>query len=383
MSSPPDIQNSAVVGSKSSRLFALDALRGLIIVTMALDHANHFIAHQHSPGEYWTGGFPVFYNPLAFLTRFVTHPVAPGFSFLLGVGMYLFAQSRMKRGWSKWAITQHFFIRGAFLIALQLLVVNRAWQAGPGGFPDVYIGVLVALGGGMIIGSLLLWLQPQILIVLGIVLFVGTEFLHPDPILQNKMEGEVYELLLLRPGGTSSLWSNYPILPWLETVVFGLVFGSWVAKDPKMAFKRALQLGVVFLLTFVALRAFDGFGNIRPRFGNTWMDLLGVVKYPPAMTFTLLTMGINLIVLWAFAQVGERLVRYLQPLIVFGKVPMFFYILHLFLFLGLGRWLTPEGTSIPAMYPYWILGLLLLFPLCLWFGNFKHRQSTKSVLRFL
>jgi uncharacterized membrane protein len=383
MNTQPEIQNSAIVGSKSSRLFALDALRGLIMVSMALDHANHFIAHQHSPGEYWGGGFPVFINPLPFLTRFVTHPVAPGFSFLMGVGMYLFAHSRMKRGWSKWAVTQHFFVRGALLIALQLLVVNRAWQAGPGGFPDVYIGVLMALGGGMIIGSLLLWLRPQILILVGIGLFVGTEFLHPEASLWDKLSVDVPNLLVVRPGGTASLWSNYPILPWLETVVFGLVFGSWVAQDPKMAFKRALQLGVAFLAIFVVIRAFDGFGNIRPRMGNTWMDFLGVVKYPPAMTFTLLTMGINLTVLWAFAQVAERFKRYLQPLVVFGKVPMFFYVLHLFLYLSLGRWLTPDGTSIPAMYPYWILGLLILFPLCLWFGRFKHRQSAKSVLRFL
>jgi uncharacterized membrane protein len=216
-----------------------------------------------------------------------------------------------------------------------------------------------------------------------LVLFVGTEFLHPDPSLWDKLQVDVPNLLLVRPGGTASLWSNYPILPWLETVVFGLVFGSWVVKDPKMAFKRALQLGAAFLALFVVIRAFDGFGNIRPRMGNTWMDFLGVVKYPPAMTFTLLTMGINLLVLWAFAQVGERVRKYLQALIVFGKVPMFFYILHLFLYLSLGRWLTPDGTSIPAMYPYWILGLLFLFPLCLWFGRFKHRQSAKSVLRFL
>lgn len=167
--------------SKASRLFSIDALRGLIIVFMALDHANHFIAHKHSPGEYWGGEFPIYYDALTFLTRLVTHPVAPGFSFLIGVDMFLFAYSRRKRSWSEWAIIRHFLIRGGFLIALQLLIINRAWELSPGGFPKIYIGVLVALGGGMILGSFLLWLKPTHLLILTGMLFIGTELTHPDP----------------------------------------------------------------------------------------------------------------------------------------------------------------------------------------------------------
>jgi hypothetical protein len=70
-------------------------------------------------------------------------------------------------------------------------------------------------------------------------------------------------------------------------------------------------------------------------------------------------------------------------LAVYGRTPLFFYIIHLFLYAGLGRWLTPEGTSIPAMYPYWIGGLVVLFPLCLWYGRFKAAQPADSLFRFL
>ena len=140
----------------ASRISTLDALRGLIMILMALDHANHFIAQQHSPGEYWGGQFPVYHDALAFLSRLVTHLSAPGFFFLMGVGMMLFTDSRRKQGWSWRAVVGHFLIRGGLLIGLQFLVVNRAWELSPGGWVlETYVGVLFALGGAMVLGSLL------------------------------------------------------------------------------------------------------------------------------------------------------------------------------------------------------------------------------------
>jgi uncharacterized membrane protein len=371
------------ISSKASRLLSIDALRGLIIVIMALDHASYFVAQKHPPGEQWGGEFPVYYDVFAFLTRLVTHPAAPGFAFLMGIGMYLFAQSRRKQGWNEWEIIRHFLIRGGILIALQLLIINRAWQLGLDPFPKFYIGILIALGGGMILGSFLLRLKPIYLLVLTCLLFIGTELSHPDPSQWGLNFDQPLGLVLVYSGGDSILWSNYPILSWLELITFGIFFGHWLAEDSGRAFKRALWLGMTFLLTFVVIRYLDGFGNVRSRMGNSWIDFLNVVKYPPSMTFTLLTMGINLIVLSLFAQATEKLKVFLQPLIVFGRAPLFFYILHLFLYLGIGRWLAPNGTSIPAMYTYWLLGLLILFPLTLWYGVFKQRRPANSVWRFL
>jgi uncharacterized membrane protein len=113
------------------RLLPLDALRGLIIIFMALDHANYFIAQQHSSGEHWGGPFPAYESALSFLTRLVTHFSAPGFFFLMGVGMLLLAESRRKKGWNEWQITGHFWIRGFVLIMLQILIINPIWKAGP------------------------------------------------------------------------------------------------------------------------------------------------------------------------------------------------------------------------------------------------------------
>jgi uncharacterized membrane protein len=382
MSEKHETQAPERTGHKASRLLPLDALRGLIMVLMALDHANHFIAQRHSPGEYWGGWFPIYRDPLPFLTRLVTHLSAPGFFFLMGVGMILFAHSRRKQGWSKWATIRHFLIRGGLLIALQLLVVTRTWELSPGGWAlDIYIGVLFALGGTMILGSLLLWLKPKVLLALTAALVLGTELLTPAPSLWNQMFS-LLDRLLLVPGGDLELWVNYPVLPWLALVTFGMVFGYWLVDDPRKAFNRALKFGAAFILAFLVLRTLDGFGNIRLRGGNTWIDFLNVVKYPPSITFNLLTMGINLIVMGLFARASGKLQQFLQPLVVFGRAPLFFYLTHLFLYVGLGLWLTPGGTSIPRMYPYWLLDLLITYPLCLWYGQLKHRQPANSILRF-
>jgi hypothetical protein len=141
------------------------------------------------------------------------------------------------------------------------------------------------------------------------------------------------------------------------------------------------MIGLGFLAAFVVLRYLDGFGNILPRMGNTWIDFLNLVKYPPSITFIFLTMGLNLLLLGAFARAEQKLGTILFPLVVYGRAPLFFYIAHLFLYAGLGLWLTPGGTSLVAMYPLWLLGLLILFPACLLYRRLKEQPTANLVLR--
>ncbi len=369
--------------SLPARLLAVDGLRGFIIVFMALDHANHFVAQKHSTGEYWGGPFPAYDEALPFLTRLITHQAAPGFFFLMGVGMIFYAQSRQEAGWSRWAVLRHFWIRGAILIAIQLLIVNRAWELSPMGWGlEIYVGVLFGLGGAMIGGSFLLWLRPRFLVVIIVILVIGTELLHPDPSFWGTIPSNVADLTLLRPGGDVQLWSNYPILPWLELVVFGILFGHWLRSNPVRAYRRGLLLGLLFLLAFFVLRWLDGFGNIRPRAGSSWIDFLNVVKYPPSLTFTLLTTGVNLVILWLFSRIADLYKVILEPLAVYGRAPLFFYILHLFFYAGLGYLLAPNGTTIGAMYPYWLLGLILLFPFCIGYDMFRKSRPQHSIVRY-
>ncbi len=354
------------------------------MVLMALDHANHFVAHKHSSGEMWGGAFPFYNDGLTFLLRFVTHLAAPGFFLLMGMGMVIFAHIRRNHGWREVKILTYLWGRGIVLILLQFLVVNRAWALSTEGWNiEIYIGVLCALGGTLILASLFLQLPVFGLCMLAVVLCIGVEFLHPGPALWGRISQDPANVIFIYPGGTAEVWSYYPILPWLELVIFGMALGKWLIADSERSYARMRILGLTFLTAFVILRVLDGFGNIRPRMGDTWIDFLNLVKYPPSMTFTLMTTGINVILLWTFSRVSARVQRILQPLVVFGRAPLFFYVLHLFLYASLGRLVPLKGISIPAMLPVWIFGLIILYPLCLWYARFKHNQSVSSPLRVL
>jgi uncharacterized membrane protein len=348
---------------------------------MAVDHANYFVARQHSSGEHWGGPFPAYEDGLSFLTRLITHPVAPGFAFLMGVSMVLFAHSRRRQGWSEGAILRHFLTRGLVLILLQFTVVNLAWQLGPEPFPRFYMGVLAALGGGMILGSLVLRLPAAAQAILGVVLLVGIEFTHPDPSEWGLIFEQPLGLIFGYSGGDTHFWSNYPILPWLELVVFGMAFGKWTLADDEKAYRSALWIGLGCLAAFWVIRVGGGFGNIRPREGDDWIGFLNVVKYPPALTFTLLTIGFILILLSLFArdQVGASAIA--GPLIVFGRVPLFFYVVHLHLYALMGIWLAPNGTSLLALYVFWAAGLIVLYPACRWYAGVKSRHRNNALLR--
>ncbi len=363
----------------TNRLKAPDALRGLIIVFMALDHANHFVAQKHSSGEYWGGPFPEYHDALSFLVRWVTHLSAPGFFFLMGMGMWLFAQSRQDKGWSNWQIIGHFVLRGAILIALQFSIITPAWKLSPGGWVlENYVGVLFALGGSMIVLSILTLDQPRHLLPLTILFLFTNGFIPPDPG-EWGQQIPLIQNLLTTSGGDLALWVNYPISPWMPLVTLGMLFGHWLHTDEKKAYQRALGIGTSLLLAFIITRPFGNFWNIRPMDGDTWIDFLNVVKYPPSLTFFFMTMGINLLLLWGFSKLGNIL----RPLIIFGRTPLIFYIAHLYLYAALGAWFTPAGTSITAMLPYWILGLVILYPLCIGYARLKRIKTLKSILQFI
>jgi uncharacterized membrane protein len=117
------------------RIFSLDALRGTVMVLMAVDHAGYFIA-KHHPAEYWGIPMPRYHDAFEFLTRLITHPCAPGFFFLMGTGMALLAASRRNLGWTEGRIAGFLVKRGGLLVAMELMVLNLAWWLGEAGFPS-------------------------------------------------------------------------------------------------------------------------------------------------------------------------------------------------------------------------------------------------------
>lgn len=370
------------------RLAPLDALRGFIMLTMALDHANLFIAHGHPRAEMWTGGFPTYADPLAFFTRAITHLAAPGFFFLMGAGMVLSAASRAEMNWTRAAMARFFVTRGVLLILLQVLVENPAWIWGGGGpftflAMPIYLGVLYGLGGAMILGALLVRLDARVLLGISVLMLLGTEMVIRAFGSELLRDGPFIQMFLL-PGTTREVSVLYPILPWLGVTTFGMAFGKWFVENPERAYPRALYFGLAFLVLYVPLRALNGFGNIRAQIGEGWMAFLNNVKYPPSITFLLLALGIDLTLLFAFSRRALALVTHsVSPLMVFGATPLFFYLAHLYLYGFLGRTFFPQGTGIPAMYPYWLLGLVILYPLCWLYRRFKNSRPLHSLWRFL
>jgi uncharacterized membrane protein len=191
----------------------------------------------------------------------------------------------------------------------------------------------------------------------------------------GQLNNDPWNLILMRSGGDGILWSNYPILPWLELVIFGILFGKWLRTDEEKAYQNGLWIGLSVLVLFVIIRYMDGFGNIRLRAGDGWIDYLNVVKYPPSMAFTFLTMGVNLLALWGFSKVGGGFHKVSRLLVVFGSAPLFVYVLHLVLYMILGRICAPHGTSLPVMYLYWLAGLGILYLPALWYGRLKHSDN--------
>lgn len=366
-----------------SRIFPLDALRGLLIILMALDHANYHIAQQHSSGEYWGGYFPVFDSSLHFLTRFVTHVCAPGFFFLMGVGMILFLSSRRKKGWNDAEIRRYFLIRGLILIGLQLaLDLSRVWSTTGSASPLWYGGVLSALGAGMIICVLLLKLKPVYLVVVGVWLMVVMEILTPSAQMWGRNFDRLAGVLLVYGGGEGEFWVNYPLLAWVELVVFGMFFARLLLRDEKKAYRVGAWVGLGCLASFAGLRYLNGFGTIRSLEHGSWMGFLSVVKYPPSVAFTLLTMGINLILLWIISWIRSTAVRDWNPLLVFGQTALFSYVTHILIYLILGRIFVPDGTSLGIMYLYWLGGVGILYFPAKWYRQFKSRKPARSWVRF-
>jgi uncharacterized membrane protein len=365
----------------SQRLLSLDRLRGLLMILMALDHVVFFVTRLHTVGEFWGGPYPAYDAALPFLVRWVTHLAASGFLFLLGVGQGLGARARRRQGWGWGRITWQFLLRGLLLIAVQLVLVNRAWELSPSGWVvKWYFGVLFALGGGLILTAPLSGLKPWLQSLLALAALLACAWLGPRPAdWQHWLP--VWKRFALVPGGSQALWVSFPVLSWLAPLAFGLAFAGWLQADVGRAMRKAWILGLVFLAAFAGLRLADGFFNIRPANYRDWIDYLNVVKYPPSITFLLLTLGIDLLLLSLFHAL--RRVRFAAILPVFGRAALFFYVAHLFLYMGMGHLVGKRGVSIDQMFLLWILGLVILYLPCLWYGKLRQRQPSGSILRLL
>ncbi|HEY5731615.1 MAG TPA: heparan-alpha-glucosaminide N-acetyltransferase domain-containing protein [Anaerolineales bacterium] len=363
--------------TSTKRLFPLDALRGTIMILMAIDHASYFVRRWH-PFETWDQPLPAYPSLAAMLTRLATHPCAPGFYFLMGAGMVLFAQARRKSGWSERRIAGHLALRGLLLILLEKFIVDLATSNQPN---LLEFSILAGLGVAMLMGILFLRLSGPMQAAIGAAVILVMQIL-PEILLRTDLGVFTPIRLLLLPGSVGSAFVLYPPIPWLGVALLGMGFARFITRDPERAYRLALIAGLTCLVLFPIVRVLGGFGNLRMPNGNTLIDFLNVVKYPPSLSFLLLSLGFDLVALALFARVSRWLAFWGQPLVIFGRSALYFFMAHWFIYGAFGMGFPTPG-GLPETYLVWVIGLIALYPICKAYEAFKHHTPVSSVWRMI
>jgi uncharacterized membrane protein len=377
----------------TGRLLSIDALRGLVILFMLLDHVREtFLLHRQVSDPMDIAST----EPALFFSRTLAHLCAPVFVLLTGLSAWLFGEKYA----GKTDVSAFLFKRGLFLVALEFTLVNFAWtfQLPPS---VIYLQVIWAIGLSMIALSILVWLPRGLLLTLSLAIIAGHNLLDglhfpvgsalhvPWAILHDRGWIDVSDTLRLR--------TSYPLLPWIGVIGLGYALGPWFARgvEASVRQRRLLIAGVAGLLGFVALRLLNGYGEKPWAVGDSWvqtlMSFFNITKYPPSLLFIALTVSAGLLLLLAFERVQDR--RWIRWLTVFGSAPMFFYLLHLYALkvlyvIGVALFGLNQGSyfgfsSVPSIWLAAIILAIVLFPAVRWFSALKARRRDIAWLKYL
>ncbi|MFI8558674.1 DUF1624 domain-containing protein [Pseudomonas putida] len=374
----------------TQRLQSIDALRGLVILFMLLDHVREtFFLHRQVSDPMTIDAT----EPSLFFSRTLAHLCAPVFVLLTGLSAWLYGEKHQGRS----DVSAFLFKRGLFLVVLEFTLVNFAWTFQ---FPPsvIYLQVIWAIGISMIALSLLVWLPRPALLAIGVLIVAGHNLLDglhfgaesalhvPWAILHDRGWLEVSEAMRLR--------TSYPVLPWIGVIALGYGLGPWFARGSAADRRqqRLLVVGLVALAGFVLLRLLNGYGeapwSVYPDFTHTAMSFFNITKYPPSLLFLTLTLGCGLLLLRAFERAGA--VRWIGMLAVFGAAPMFFYLLHLYVLkllyvtcvalfgLNHGDYFGFDGIA-----SVWLMALLLTAVLYLPVRSFARLKARRRDIRWL
>lgn len=398
------------------RLDSVDLLRGLVMVIMALDHTRDYFGYRglQDPTNLATT------TPALFLTRWITHYCAPVFVFLAGTGAFLSGTRGKSTGQLSWFL----FSRGLWLALLDATIIRYSWTFS---FDNhgVGIGVIWAIGWSMVVLSLLVWLPTSAVAVFGVAMialhnaFDGYTaanvepfgwiwaILHTgEPVVKFTADAawQIGNRQVDMRDAYFAFFPGYPLIPWIGVLAAGYGFGALFLLEPRARKKQLLGLGLALTALYVVIRLVNIYGDPNPWKPQERGDLYTVFsflnchKYPPSLDYLLMTLGPAIAILALCEGTPGAIGRFF---ITYGRVPLFYYLLHLPLIHAGVRLIaqmrgSPDAWStnafamsdqyrysLPEVYVIWLGVVLVLYPLCYWFAGVKRRHRDVRWLSYL
>ncbi|MEM7568185.1 MAG: heparan-alpha-glucosaminide N-acetyltransferase domain-containing protein [Pseudomonadota bacterium] len=389
IASSPSVLSTA---KSSTRLAAIDALRGFVMALMLVDHMRETIylhAQVSDPVDAST------VEPALFFTRLTATLCAPVFIALTGLSAWLYGQNK-----SKADVAAFLLKRGLFLIVLELTVINFAWT---GQLPPekVYLQVIWCIGLCMTALAGLIYLPRWAQMGVAVSLIAGHHLLGPIAFAPGDSLYIPWAILHDRSwialADTMQARTSYPILPWIGIIVLGYLCGPLFKKDatPSEQSARLISAGIGLIAAFLALRWVNVYGDfpweVQDTSVRSVIAFLSLTKYPPSLLFSLSTLGVGALLLaWLIRNPDHPIERFFAP---FGAAPLFFYILHLYVlklcYLALvALFGTNKGAyfGVDDVWMIWAasaLSLAVLYPPTIWFARLKQRRRDLPFLRYL
>ena len=386
----------------SRRLGSIDFLRGLVMVIMLLDHIREYVhadAFRFNPTDLSKT------NVTLFFTRWITHLCAPTFVFLAGTSIYL----QSMRGKSRAELSKFLLTRGLWLVVLEFTVIRFAMVFNLDYSFFGFAEVIWIFGVSMIVLAALVFLPVRVVGITGVLMIALHNLLdginvppavafagNPAPDFWQKLW-----LFLHQPGfvplfGDMKIFVAYPLIPWIGVMAAGYAFGVVYTWDAERRRGLLLKLGATLTILFVTGSAIFTYLHTKQTDAVfVFLDFLNAAKYPPSLLFLLMTLGPAILILASADKVRENNFAG-RILIAFGRVPLFYFILQMFVAHAFGVALNylagkpvgylfakfPESANAPpeagfslwVVYAAWFAGLILLYPLCVWYGRVKQKH---------
>jgi len=374
----------------SSRILSVDILRGIIMIVMALDHTRDFFSnYKGDPLDFQHASLALFF------TRWITHYCAPVFVFLSGASAFL----SLSRGKTKNQAAWMLFTRGVWLIILELTIIRLGWAFNLD-YHFIFVQVIWAIGCSMIFLSILVFFP------LPVILFIGLTIVFGHNAFDNLKPADFSHPLIwdiLHKQGSVPLSENYnlfviyPLIPWIGVMAIGYCFGSILLKPLKERNNWLIGIGATTILFFIVLRYTNAYGDPNEwhkqgSIRNTVLDFIKCQKYPPSLLYLGMTIGPAIIIMPLLEKLNNGLGRFFM---VYGRVPLFYYILHIFLIHGMalitglimgfpvsrftgGFFSDPASTwgfSLGTVYLFWMAAIAILYLPCRWFMRIKMKHK--------